>query len=643
MKNIVLAFVCLSLMLSVNAGSGGDVSFNTDFTRYQERDGKGLISITRSGENLSGDVTVKVKMLSSVGEMTQYGWEDQSVSWSDGIGGSQEVSFDLYDTPRKTEGTVYFELGLELESGEDVEVSTNRHMVCISDSTRLCFERPVYELSIYRDVPAMLEIPVIRIPGGVLSERMAGGSLPPGFSVSYSPAKKALLISGILTSSTTNAYSFKMRPIATIAGCGLLQTFIGEVSDFTITVKDLSGDTPKLNMSRNYPLVPLYWEGSFLAGTLSVSITPMQQITAKYVGGKGKLTFVGTWSRYDAENGVLFSYLEKKKNALFLEVETNGLLRASMYPTANMSDFGDAENAISGSALYETNVDHSPFVGIYTVQMPMASGDEADDAEAVELEEKTDKPTGDASLVLTMDSAGAKNGKIKYVGIMPDGTKLSGSTVLFSDAQGNTLVAIYQKVAKESFGAVLELSPGNSAAWRYPTNPAKQKLVMVAKGTEPYYLHSESGYYRLQGHEAYGGAWRKNAKIDEVCDLFGTGRRFNFVIRTDMAKATERLGSFAECPTNKVEIIGANRISVGSSPLKSLKIKYKSLNGVVSGSATIVSDERVKTSGRFQGVIMPEGGQRPFASGTFWFKDKINGLSRNRSLPFEMWPTEETD
>ena len=82
---------------------------------------------------------------------------------------------------------------------------------------------------------------------------------------------------------------------------------------------------------------------------------------------------------------------------------------------------------------------------------------------------------------------------------------------------------------------------------------------------------------------------------------------------------------------------------MGSSPLKSLKIKYKSLNGVVSGSATIVSDERVKTSGRFQGVIMPEGGQRPFASGTFWFKDKINGLSRNRSLPFEMWPTEETD
>ena len=633
MRGFITAFIATAIQTAAIAGQGGMVAFVNDYMRYQERDGIGTIGVSRTG-GAAGVVTVKLNLLHSQGATTQYDWAETApiIGWADGEEGEKSVTFLLNKTTR-SEGTTYFEVGLELVSGTDVEVSTERYMVCITDSTRLCFERPVYELSMHKGVPVTFELPVLRNgAGGVLSERVVSGKLPPSFSVTYSSVKNALLLSGTLTSSQTNTYSFSLRPVATIAGCGLLQTIIGEPSDFTITVKELGSDMPKLTEERSYPVVPLYWEGSTLAGTVDVSISAAQRITARFVGAKGKLTFQGTWSMYDAESKLLVAYLEKKKNVLILEVEADGKLTASMYPTANMSHFGDAEHPISGSISSGDAVDCSGYTGIYTVQLPI-----------IGVEEETDKPIGDASLTLTVDSISARTGKIKYQGIMPDGTKLSGSSMLFPGAHGEPLFAICQRKGKETFGAVLRLFSGNSSAWSHASVPEKQSLVSIADGTEPYYLHSENGYYNLQGLAAHGGAWRANVGLDAVCDLFKTGREFNFVVRTDLAKESERVGSFAKCPTNVITVTGARRISATSAPIKKLKLSYKATNGTISGSATIVSDDGKSVAGKFQGVVMPGWQDRPFASGAFWFKDMINGLSRNRSLPFEIWLADEKE
>ncbi len=626
MKHFITILLSALLFSCAEGGQGGYVAFSSDFARYQERDGLGKVEVARTAGSV-GSVTVKVKLTTTEGATTQYSWEDTELTWQDGEDGVKSVYFDLYDT-RRLEGTTYFVLALErVSSSAETIVSDGTHLVCISDSTRLCFERPVYEFSVYEQIPVSLIVPVLRNgEGGVLSSRIIGGHLPDGLQVSYSATLSALVISGTLKSGNTKNYSFSMRPIATISGCGIDNTITGEASDFVIKVRELTGDLPDMTEGHDYPVIPLYWQGSYLAGVVSVSVTPQQKIIAKVVSSAGKMSFSGTWSAYDHERGVMMARFEKRKNVLLIEMDSLGVMSASFYPATNSSDFGDSENPVVGSAREAFEGGFSKYVGVYTLQLPI-----------LDAAVPTDKPIGHASMTLTLDSSGAKAGKVKFSGCLPEGSKLSGTTLFFYDKNGILCLPIYSKKGKESFGAVFAVSEGVPTAWRNAADASKQNLVSEASGTVPYYLHKEKNYYNLQGMKAYGGAWNKYAKLDSVCDLFDTGREFNMVFGTNLGSASDKYGKFSSATTNEVFVSRTGRVGAYD---RYLKVKVNSTLGTLSGSASFLSDDRKRIKGKFQGVIMPGWSDRPFACGTFWFKDKINGLSRIRSIPFDLCPIE---
>ena len=289
------------------------------------------------------------------------------------------------------------------------------------------------------------------------------------------------------------------------------------------------------------------------------------------------------------------------------------------------------------------------FKGYYTAAMPQ-----------IGVVAVTNIPTGGAFLTLNMTSASAvRNGTVRFAGVLPDGSSVSGSTAISRLAEipnydSFAEIPIFVWTAKNVFGAVLTVDANGAEKWDSDkgfeddggNEWLKREIVRGAADAGLYVLHREPALSYETRHEAYGSYYVPGvspAVLDsfyEAAAGYDPGAPFTLLFDASNVALSERYGEIA--------VAGGLAVRVGAKTLSfdrtaGYAFSFSARTGVFRGSARILFESGRAATGTFSGVLAPgwvlpcacglSAPERSFGSGTLCFRDVVGGKSVMRSMP----------
>jgi len=376
-------------------------------------------------------------------------------------------------------------------------------------------------------------------------------------------------------------------------------TFYGKYTSFLAAVSAVAGDEemvktvafdsiPKAEQKTLNPelykkqsaTVPIYKplgnEGNVLVGTLAVSVTAANKISAKFSGVES-VSFSGTWVAISQMTGAVSTELSKSGVILSLTMDAEGSFSANL--TSNGPVWGNGECAAG---------DLSAYLGNYTVTLVDA-----------------DEMAGTGYLTVKVTKAG----KATVSGTMPDGTSVSVSTVLSPNADGTATLPVYKVTKSGTLSLALSVDAYAKATWGDKGN---MDTVREVPGCLCWWDGEASEEVRF---EVYGGYWESGTTPLEICEEFELSDELDVVVGGD---------------TNDVVIATKKGFTVTKKVLTALT--FAKATGVFSGKAALNVDGK-SVQATVKGVLLPGwidcgggcGGEpvveRPYGSGTLYYKD----------------------
>ena len=351
--------------------------------------------------------------------------------------------------------------------------------------------------------------------------------------------------------------------------------------------------------------VPLYttdvWGVKTVSSVVQVAQTTAKKLSVKRFAG-ATASFSGTWKKVDPESGNLTASLKKGSVTVALTLTPEGLLTASI-----------AGNAGTVSVVN----DYARFAGHYTVTLPVA--------------ETTARyyTFGTGYLTLKTSTLTTLKGLVTYAGALPNGVAVSGSAYFGSDPEDPdyAFLPIFKRTsltlvssgsgkkkyaAKDDLAAVLRIRANGEATY---TDDEQNRIVLAPEGVSATWKRTTSapGNALVATLAVYGGYYVPGGTLDDWLALFELGTESDLVAAVD--------GS-------DVQAIW----------------KFSSDTGVLTGTAKTVVDRRTVTAS-FKGVILPgwldcgcgdDLVTRPFASGTFYWSEFVNGITTPASLELNL-------
>jgi len=604
----------------------GTVAFDTDEQIVNVLDGEGTVSISRTG-GMFGMASAIVSVVEPGTAVGCYEFIETNLTWASGEVGTKEVRFEVFRNDDLAEGE--FVLGLKAGPGNMAGISSRRHTVELEDTTDPTFNKLNIEVSGYSNFAAGEVLPLRNIdPTKTVRLKKVTGSLPSGVRLSYDKNLGAAVLSG--TPKTPGTYSVAY----TVTQNGVT----GLPAVITITVEDPKEKNAFVNEARSSQDIPLfvpYGTNDVLAGTLKLSVSSKNKISARYSGTELKtISFSGSWQTI-RDDGTAYALLEKNGNVLELEMDGVGGVSATVSVLSSYSAFADPLSAtvtLTGESPYPTT-NYADWAGYYTVTLV----DAEPEAERIE-------PFGTGYLTLTVK----ETGKVSWKGVLADGTSVSGTSCLdwtYVDNEGDAVaeVTIFKRTTKDVLGVKLAIK-ANSDLW---FDDLYAQMIHHVAGAPAYVLHRTTALSYLTTQFAYGGWYVKAIAPSTLCATFGyDDEDIRFVVSTERLADSEKYG--APLSITEAQIVADDKtLSLGLAPA-GMRFSFLKSGGTFSGSATMVFDSGASVKGTFKGVLMPgwsgcgqcvEGRtlvDRPFGSGTFYFKDSLGGLSVVRSCPVDL-------
>lgn len=588
----------------------GTISFVDKEVSVFEYDGKCEIFVVRSGGS-SGAASVAVKAIYGTTHDDRFEWKDVVLDWADGESGEKVVSFvvspnEIYNEP------VSFVLGLEGVDGSFAEVSTGTETVYIYDTSDPCFAKKSYVVTNFIGFACNEELNVFNVTAEKsLKLKKASGSqnLPSGISLKYDKSTGQVVLSGSAKKEGEykTAYSISQGKVA------------GGASEITIVVRNPVEYNPYLRKARSSQILALHTDSqgaSLVAGTLTVSISSSNKISARYTGTESKtLSFSGSWQSLDEATGTASATLVSKEALLEISMDAAGRVEAWLSLPEGYSYFDDNSFAAYGEWPGKRNF--SSWSGYYTVALPMLDATRAD------------APSGTAYITLDVTSSRAvSSGMVKFTGVLPNGKSVSGTTQLV--CVGDEAVAdVFVRSGENVFGASLLLSPYGKDCWNTPGSVVAREVVNPEEGSLAYVLYRQSGNDCLTYHDVCGSWYPTSLKVGTVIKTFYQDSATPFAI----------------------DVLGFGRIATGSyngnkfvllDAIKGSSLSILDKKGTFNGKTSIEIDGKT-VSGNIKGVLVP--GWRddcgcgyvpkelPFGNGLFIYKVKSEGRTVTSSLP----------
>ena len=435
--------------------------------------------------------------------------------------------------------------------------------------------------------------------GQKVTIKVTSGKLPKGVSLKWDAATSSVVLNG--TPTKTGTYSFTYQVVVKTANG---KTVSSEKTKATVTVASAASINPHYGKAI-VASVPLYktdtWGVKTVASVVQVAQTTARKLSVKRFAG-ATTSLSGTWKKVDPESGILTASLKKGSVTVVLTLTPEGLLTASI-----------AGNAGTVSVVN----DYARFAGRYTVTLPV------DETTAYYY------TFGTGYLTLKTSTLTSLKGLVTYAGALPNGVAVSGSAYLGSDPEdpdyvflpifkqsSRTLVSSgngkKKYATKDDLAAVLRIRANGEA---YYTDDEQNRIVLAPEGVSATWKRTTTapGNALVATLSVYGGYYVPGGTLDSWLELFGLGTESDLVATVD----------------------GLDVQAIW---------KFSPETGVLTGTAKTVVNRRTVTAS-FKGVILPgwldcgcgdDLVTRPFASGTFYWSEFVNGITTPASLEFNL-------
>lgn len=495
------------------------------------------------------------------------------------------------------------------------------------------------------------------------------GTLPSGLKAVWDKSNDNLAIFGIPTvkaGTYTAVYQVsEKRPSgkSTKNVVGLTVEIVFTVVDPVDTKQPGGALNPAAATSRTIPDLMVFGEDengdSRLAGTLTLTIPPTGKLSAKYVCTTGTVSLSAkSWDGFDDNpgsytlSGGLTGTGKYKDYVLRVRVHKDysveGDLFDPQFPSGMRKFYSDGKVWTKGSTSKTKPVPANTaenWKGYYTVALvPQNIVEEREDVVVA--------PRGTGYLTLKMDSASAWNaGKVTWAGMLPNGTTLSGSTVLTCGVKdligeiGFAYLPIFKKTTTDIVSLVAALK---ELAYEKENRRCVNDDIVV-----PFWKHLEKTVAAKASYfmdlDVCGALYDKNEPLNLCCMADGG------ILHVDVGALGDWM--YAGTPTNAITDVEVEVVTNTNPTRDTLKVsKDKAVNpqsitlsftrstGVVTGSFklpyTAVDAKgaiKEKTqSVNYRGIVLsgwdscgacgsPQPGDvfLPFVNGAYYFSDKV--------------------
>ncbi len=588
----------------------GAISFAAASMRMIESGGPAAVTVTRSG-GCSGEAAVRIVLdpSSSAANGARFRWTDTIVCWNDGEQGAKSVEIPLIETPEEYEGEQNAVFYIESVSGS-ARVSRGLFTLEIFDSDAPCLAKTAIDVEVPAQFAAGASWPVFNVSAGSKTTLSpVSGELPPGLSLCYDGAAQAVVLSGKPSAPGNYTAVFTIseeRPDGTATGWETAFAF--KIADPQI----LNGYFNRA-FNASVPLRPKD-DPSRIEGVAAFSSTSRGKLSMRLSLLDGRRGFSGAWDALDNETGMLRGTLKLRKETVSAAVDPSGALTV------------ETQDGLSGTIdLAQTGGDFSAWTGRYNVLL--AAPDGAADAIA----------SGCGFLSIEATARNAANGTMKFAGILPDGTSVSGSALLSAagDSGVYALLPVFSGNPSYALSAMLRIAADGKTLW---ASDETARIVSADAGSAPFWRRAgraAPGDFPLQ---AYGSWFPANASplsILREFELDGT-----VALQTGAESAwSEKHGAGASGPAAVLEA-GARGFSI-SSRADLRAFSYNRRTGTFSGTGIIRFEDGRTASGTLRGILIPGwidcgcGDEQivlPFGAGLFCWRDTAGGKSVRRSV-----------
>ena len=652
--------------------------FSKSGTVYQKEGETNTLTVSRE-TNLIGGFELNVAAKYCTIDASWLGWdsykgEDKYVKvWGVPVGKTAEVT-------------------LSVSSGQ-VSVPSNGKKVKVVGIAKDAPEfaegnEAVKAFTFYRYVDVMTCDPTVKVnpefikKGDKVSFTKLSGTLPAGLKVSWNEVESRMEFSGVPTAAKDyGVVTYQIvvkRPenpenpkskTTTINGMTCALSF--KVIDPVKAGAGPEGDKP-LNeafaKSRTIDGIMLVdrctakdgEETAYLAGILKLTIPATGKVSAKFQCPSGTVSFASkSWALIDGTTGELGASLDATTKGcagwnLKLQAFADGALTVTgEIGSGRFGEGASGEIVFNIPANWQWTKDRTAenYHGVYNVGFPVRTKSVNENLDGF-------APRGTAYLQLDMSSSSAyKTGTMKWAGVLPDGTSVSGSSIL-NPGDGCAYLPVFKQSGKYVFAALPEIlenaydeskkffeTKGEDGC-RRTVNTASLTLVGddAARPVYAYWAHTENNKKTADfdydmDFDTFGGIYDYKGIDKELnCCCVDFHGSTNMVLgASDAARCRSTYPEFGKIQPMDVTV-GTKTITLAKdqeNPNAFGKIAFTQKSGIVSGSFKLNYEDaqsgKTKTvSANYKGIVVVGWGKKcgcgeggyPFVNGFWTFSDK---------------------
>lgn len=559
--------------------------------------------------------------------------------------------------------------GFKAQSGKN-----SLTIVSVADDAP-AFKNESESLTLYRYVAVSNHFAVTgTTPGGKLKFSKLSGSIPGGLSVKYDAKTGDMLLVGVPTGAADKKTGVKaytafyqvseVRPVSakkstTVAGLTMRLDIV--VVDPTVAGTGAGEDAVRnaaCKTTRTLTTVPFVDTEDVLpgkrrlAGVLNVTLPATGKASAKYTDESGTYSFSAkSWQEMDEASSnmtVRLACTKKGYTKYYVEAEVAPDGTVDLTLSSGSAEFSQT---VPGAKQWSKDRPATAYQGYYTAALC---------APEILTAEKFDgyAPRGMGYLTfnlavdsrITASSAAAK-GLVKWAGTLPNGTAVSGSSVLLDRGESAWLPYFYVKSADAVYGIAEIVRGAKANAMREEpcykavfvpaeVDPSDESSVLYTVPT--FWDHVQTSktntldwvtMYDLRG--SYYDATLTALKLDCCCELFHGTTNMDFSVQ--MPGVSEKFGALGPVASVPVQVSPTSMgITRGTVNPQAVKLSFSKSTGVVSGSFKLPVETGKDQSASFKGVVVVGWGNGgscsecgegnkwlPFVSGWWKFSDSV--------------------
>lgn len=572
-------------------------------------------------EARDGDVSAKLACSFAGAEISgeDYDAEARTISWSNRDDAAKTITVKGIPAGKTAKLTLS-----AVDTFKILAASNSVTVVSVADDAPEFAENSA-ALSLYRYVTTTNSFPLKDAPAGKVTLTKLSGTLPAGLKVAYDASAKALALSGAPTAKAGTYVVVYQVKDGTVAGLALELTItLADPTDSKTYPETANAAVLKARTFKDLPVIA----DNRLVGTLQVTIPTKGNMSAKFASAAGTISLSAkSWSEFDPDSKLLTAELASPKRdyTMVFQADDTGAFSLRLND-GEKNMFVDSDGNLWSKQNAATN-----WAGYYTVALVPA---------AVQEEVAGIAPRGFGYLTLKMDSATAWNaGKMTWAGMLPNGTAVSGSTLLFrtqrNDDNGGTLAVlpVFKKSTTDLLAVVAGISENAVAT-------ENRRCVNSVPAINNVWEHHEKVVEAKADYtvkfDVCGGYFAKTDNIAGCCEEY---------YKTSVPKLgfdVDGLGGWISLDkqpgaVKPVDVtVGEKSMTLPTPAPVGMKLTLASSTGIVTGSVRIPYDDE---SGKYitatwKGVVIVGWGEGcgcgnydmflPFVCGSYYFSDKVS-------------------